>query len=349
MRTAIASILLFALIAPTIAAPPERSHDITPEDYASVNLATEVAISPDGKQVVYSLGTWDKKTDKRRSDLWVVDTDGKGKARQLTHENANYHSPKWSADRKFIYAIGTQKKEGLDKPPHNGKPQVWKIPVASGEPSAVTSLESGVEAFDYASKADAIFYSIETHATDEDDFSALRKKFDRPDYSHGKRSASEIHRIDSGASAKKVVAEKRFIREFSVSPDGKRIAMISAHDDTVVKSEGESRVDVWEDGKVVTPPTEVYRKDAASPYAWLESLVMSPDGNRFAFCAIFDGYPAEIIVGEWKSNEWDTHRMPRKEGIQVRGYGCPLRWIRADSLVGLSDYQGTVGMLAYNP
>jgi dipeptidyl aminopeptidase/acylaminoacyl peptidase len=78
-------------------------------------------------------------------------------------------------------------------------------------------------------------------------------------------------------------------------------------------------------------------------------LAWSPDGKRFAFCAVFDGYPAELIIGEWENNGWSTHRMPRKEGVQVRGYGTPLRWITGDSLFGLSDSEGSVGLLSYNP
>jgi dipeptidyl aminopeptidase/acylaminoacyl peptidase len=349
-------LLLVVVAAGVCRAGADRTHDIVPDDYASVNTAGEVAVSLDGKQAAYTLLTWDKKADNRRADLWVVDTDGKGKPRQLTHDRAGEHSPKWSADGKFVYVLATRKKDdktdekkGEAKPPFNGKPQVWKVPVAGGEPVAVTKLDGGVQAFDYAPEADAVFYAVETHATDLDDFSHLRKKYDKPEYSRGKRTVSEIYRLGAAGEPKKVVAEERYIREFSVSPDGKRIAMISAFDDTVVKSEGESRVDVWEGGKVVTPPTDVYRKDAASPYAWLESLAVSPDGNRFAFCAVFDGYPAEVIVGEWKKSEWAVHRMPRKDRIQVRGYGCPLRWLRADSLLGLCDSEGAVGLLAYNP
>jgi dipeptidyl aminopeptidase/acylaminoacyl peptidase len=348
MRGYLASLLLLAIVGPGVAAPPERTHDITPDDYVSVNAITEVAISSDSKQIAYCLATWDKKGDNRRTDLWVVDTDGKGKPRQLTNSRANDHSPKWSADRKYIYVIASRKKDDAKKPPFDGKPQVWKVPVAGGEPEAVTTVEDGVTGFDYAPKANAIFYSVETKTVDEDSFSSLRKKFDKPEYSSGKRNVSEVFRIDAGASATKVVAEKRYIREFVVSSDGKRIAMISAFDDSVVKSEGESRVDIWEDSKVVTPPTEVYRQKAASPYAWLESLAWSPDGKRFAFCAVFDGYPAEIIVGEFKNSEWTTHRMPRKDGLHVRGYGTPLRWIHEATLFALGDKMGSVGLMAYN-
>src|SRR5262249_8427175 len=152
--------------------------------------------------------------------------------------------------------------------------------------------------FDYAPQAGAIFYSVDTTATDEDEFSSLRSKY-AAEYGSGTRKVSEIHRVDTTTwREEKVVAEKRYVREFVVTRDGKRIAMISAIDDSVVKSEGESRVDIWErepgaqaTGKVTTPPTDIYRAKAASPHAWLESLAWSPDGMRFAFCAIFDAYP----------------------------------------------------------
>src|SRR5689334_10387526 len=101
MRRVSALVLFFALLSggshPRLAVGQERTHDITPEDYATVNLVTEISVSPDGKQVAYCLATWDKKADNRRTDLWVVDTDGKGKPRQLTKDRANDNHPKWSA------------------------------------------------------------------------------------------------------------------------------------------------------------------------------------------------------------------------------------------------------------
>ena len=73
---------------------------------------------------------------------------------------------------------------------------------------------------------------------------------------------SEIHKLDLGTwRTEKVVDEERYIRSFAATRDGKKIAMVSAFDDTVVKSEGESRVDVWADGKVVTPLIDAYRKN----------------------------------------------------------------------------------------
>src|SRR5215471_2479425 len=157
MRRAFAFVLFVALASPTLG--QERTHDITPDDYASVNTITEIALSPDGKQVAYCLATWDKKSDKRATELWVVDTDGKGKPKQLTNDRANDSHPKWSADGKSIYVLA---KRGGAK----SKPQVWKVPL-DGKPEAMTTQKNGVIAFDYAPKADTVFFTIDATATDK--------------------------------------------------------------------------------------------------------------------------------------------------------------------------------------
>src|SRR5206468_3242161 len=100
-------------------------------------------------------------------------------------------------------------------------------------------VEGGVSGFDYAPKADALLYSVDATATDKDDFSALRHKT-KLDYGHGTRKASNVYRLDLQSwRTEKITAEGRYIREFAVTQDGKRVAMISCIDDTVVKSEGE--------------------------------------------------------------------------------------------------------------
>jgi dipeptidyl aminopeptidase/acylaminoacyl peptidase len=342
MRRAFAAFVLLVAVVRASAAPPERTHDITPADYASVNAITEIALSPDGKQVAYCLATWDKKSDKRATELWVVDTDGKGKPKQLTNDRANDSHPKWSADGKAVYVLATRGEKG------KAKQQVWKVPL-EGKPEQVTKISGGVTGFDYASKADTIFYAADATATDDGDFAELRKKYGKIDYGHGKRTVSELFAVsDGGKEIKKLVAENRYVREFAVTRDGKKIAMVTAYDDSVVKSEGESRVDVWEGGKVVTPPTDVYRAKAASPYAWLEGLAWNPDGTRFAFCAIFDAYPTEIIIGERNDRNWAMSRMKRSQSDQVRGYGSPLRWRWNNGLALLGDRKGDTAMIDYN-
>ena len=49
--------------------------------------------------------------------------------------------------------------------------------------------------FDYAPKADVLFYSTDSSTTDADDFTGLRSRY-KLDYGHGTRKTSEIHRLD---------------------------------------------------------------------------------------------------------------------------------------------------------
>src|SRR5262249_6965301 len=288
-------------------------------------LATirELAVSPDGKFVAYTEARWDTTDDLQKTDLWVVATDGKGKPTRLTGDRAIDRHPRWSADGKTVYVLGNRKREAETKPPYDGKTQVWRVPVQVGELQAVTKVAGGVTGFDYAPKADLLFYTVDASATDKDDFTDLRSKH-KVEYGHGTRTVSEVYRLDLASwRSEKVIAEGRYVREFAVTQDGKRVAMISAFDDSVVKSEGESRVDIWEDGKVVTPATELYRSSAASPHAWLENLCWDSEGNQFAFTAVFDAYPAEIIVGMKKGDRWNVMKVDRTDGKpwQVVGYG----------------------------
>ena len=206
-----------------------------------------------------ALATWAEFDDTRKSDLWLLDLGTKASTR-LTFDRANDHKLRWSADGKFVYALGSRHRAGETNPPFDGKSQVCRIPVDGGPPTAVTQANAGVSGYDLAAKAGALFYSTDTTQRDDDEFAKLRAKFDGVEYGHGVRAVSELHKLDLESFRDEVLkTDTRYIREFAVTADGKRVAMVTAFDDTVVKSEGESRVDVWEGGKTVTPPTEVYR------------------------------------------------------------------------------------------
>jgi acetyl esterase/lipase len=342
--------VLFVLLARAAAAvAAEPTHDITPEDYFSLGFVSEIAVSPDGQQVAFCWGTWDASDDTRKSDLWVVATDGSKQARRLTFDRANDRKPKWSGDGRSIYFLGNRKRAAETKPPYDGTTQVWRIDADGGEPKPITR-EADLADYDYA--AESIFLNKEVDHTDDGPFAKLRGQYGKVEYGHGKRKVSEIHRLDLATGfSEKLIDETRYVREFDVSDGGQRIAMISALDNTVLKSEGESRLDIWEGGEVVTPPTEQYRADAHSPWAWLESLAWNSDGTRLAFCAIFDAYPAEVVLVERKQDDWSVSLMPRcdepSNNMQVRGYGTPLWWDGARMLHGLCERQANVGFFTY--
>src|SRR5262245_40837703 len=123
-RSCLAALLLMVLWARAEA--PKRDHDITVDDYFTLDVLTGQQISPDGKHVAYTLARWDRDSDGRRTDLWVVSADTK-KTRRLTFDHAGVASPRWAEDGKTVYFLARVKREGEKKPPLDGTAQVWRV------------------------------------------------------------------------------------------------------------------------------------------------------------------------------------------------------------------------------
>jgi dipeptidyl aminopeptidase/acylaminoacyl peptidase len=334
-RTLFCASLLALALGTTVAwaDEPARTHDITVDDYFTQADIFQCKMSHDGKRVAYVEGRWQKSTNDRKTDLWVVET-ASGKGRRLTQERANDRSPQWAPDGKALYFLGNRKRAGEKKAPYNGKAQVWRVGLGGGEPLAVTRVDDGVGDFALAPDGRAVYYVTSTERIDGP-WKALRQKFKDIEYGHGVVKVSEVWRLDlDGWRAEKVIDDHRVIREFSVGPGG-RIAMITTPDDKVVSFEGQSRVDVYDakKKKTTTLPDRVFRAEAPSPYAWLENLAWSQDGSALAWNAVFDAYPAEVIVARWDADGPTVFKMPRPAGVSLRGYGSPLAW-RADGALG---------------
>jgi dipeptidyl aminopeptidase/acylaminoacyl peptidase len=136
MRRALLVAALLASI-PSVslaAAPGPRPFDV--RDLIAFDRLSEPGASPDGRQVVFTVSTLDAAANRRRTDLWVVGTDGSG-LRPLTRHADNDSSGTWSPDGKVVYFLSTR----------SGSSQVWKLPLDGGEPQPLTTLPLDVGSF----------------------------------------------------------------------------------------------------------------------------------------------------------------------------------------------------------
>ncbi len=349
MKKMLLCAFIIGLLTLAVLPAAERTHAITIDDYFSLAAVSELALSPDGRQVAYCENRWQNPGEGRQTSIWLVSTGHDPRPRRLGFEGTGVHSLSWSGDGTRLYCLAGRTRGGEKEPPFDGTTQVWQVRLQGGDPTTVTSVSGGVEGFAIAANEDLLFYAVEKSVIDEDDFSGLRKRFDQPQYGSGKRTVSEIWRLDLRSwRAEKIVDEKRYIRSFTVTADGRRLAMISAFDDSVVKSEGESRLDIWEGGKVITPSTSAYRAEASSPWAWLESLAWSVDGQKIAFCAIFDGHPNEIVIGSKAGGGWKMERLRRPSHVHVQGYGS-LKWHASGQLFFLAGLSARTVVVPADP
>src|ERR1051325_3937883 len=81
----------------------EKTDRLTAMDLFDLEIAGDPQISPDGEKVIYVRQFSEVMTDKRYSNLWIVNFDGSNN-RPLTTGNFNDASPRWSSDgTRIIY------------------------------------------------------------------------------------------------------------------------------------------------------------------------------------------------------------------------------------------------------
>jgi dipeptidyl aminopeptidase/acylaminoacyl peptidase len=314
---------------PALAQTAVRDHDIEPEDYFDIGTIMACELSPDGDHIAYTEMRWGEDKERRTTDLWVVDGSTQVRER-LTFERVGAASPTWSPDGAYIYFRGRFTRPGDDKPPYNGKAQVWRVSPEGGDAFPITKAKDGIGMFSLSKDGRTLLYTKSTEHVD-DEWKDLQKKYSDLEYGHGVTDLSQVWSLDLESWwEKKLVDEKRVIQDMALSPDGKRLAMLTTPDDTLLSNEGWSRLDVYdmESGKIAKLTSSEWRKDHPSPYGWLQGLAWSADSEALAFSVGFDGYPDKLYVAEWDDKDAAVRRLNMPEGV-TRGGGRML-W-RGDS------------------
>lgn len=323
------TILAFSSVvtsAPAGAGEAVRDHEIAADDYFSIGVITDCVMSPDGRQVAYTELRWEPPNEDRNLDLWVVESESKEVSR-LTFDPAADGDPQWSPDGRWIYFTSSRKLAGEENPPYNGKKQVWRVSPRGGPPQAVTRVKDGIDHYELARDGRMLYYTVGAENT-EDEWKDLRQEFKDLHYGHGVVKVTQLFKLDLvNWRSEKLVDEKRTIRSFTVSPDQRRIAMITTPDELLITNEGQSRVDVYDaHTKEITPlPDQAWREQAPSPYGWIESPAWAQDSGALAFKVDFDGYPTEVFVAEWPEpsapgeESVAIYKMKRPNQISVTG------------------------------
>jgi dipeptidyl aminopeptidase/acylaminoacyl peptidase len=145
---------LIALVATLASALPgvlraqEPSHKLTVMDEFQLQLPTDPQISPDGKNIVYVRRFADSATDRRYSNLWLVNSDGTNH-RPLTSGNHNDASPRWSPDgTRLAYLSDT-----------DGKQQLYIRWMDTGQTARITNLDQSPEAIAWSPDGKMLSFS----------------------------------------------------------------------------------------------------------------------------------------------------------------------------------------------
>ncbi len=96
---------IFAGLLLQLAAGLASAASLAPEDIFGLEYASDPQVAPDGREVAYVRRWFDIKSDRGRSDIWLVSTDGQ-RHRPLAAGSHTEATPRWSPDGGRLAFIG---------------------------------------------------------------------------------------------------------------------------------------------------------------------------------------------------------------------------------------------------
>ena len=302
-----AALLLCVVCASPLVAAPRFSAT----EMMRLGRLADVQPSPDGTRVAYALTRIDLAAGKRNSDVWVAPLLG-GEPRPLVQGPASDSRPRWSRDgRRLAFLSG-----------RGGSPQVWVVDAGGGSAQRLTSLATGVDAFEWIDAARLLVQTQVFPDCAADDACNARKlaaaaqgssarSYDELLYRHwdtwsdGRRSHLIAVNVDGGGAvdltpgAADAPPFSLGDADWSVSPDGREACF----------SRKEARGEAWStNADVFVVPTaggEAKRVGASAGYDG--GCAYSPDGHLLAWRAQERaGYESDrwqLVVRDLRSGE----------------------------------------------
>ncbi len=191
---AYSGLALAALFLTSVPAATQATRPFTIQDLWEMERISDPQVSPDGGWVVFGVSSLDQGGNRRRSDLWLVGTDGNG-LRPLTTHPAGEFNARWAPDGSAVYFLSTR----------SGSSQVWRIATAGGEAQQVTALPLDVGSLAVSPDGSRLAVSLEVFPDCPDLACTVTRKQEAED------------RVSSG-----VLYDRLFIRHWDTWEDGRR-------------------------------------------------------------------------------------------------------------------------------
>lgn len=160
----------FAQVAQPVAAaaaPAEApSRGLSLRDMAMMERVSDPRVSPDGRQVVYSVRTTDWDANKGVNSLWLADVAG-GEPKKLAISEGGASGARWAPDGGAIYFLSAR----------GGSNQVWRTDRTGAAAAQVTTLPFDVSGFRIAPDGRSLILAVSVF-TDCDTLACTKTRLD---------------------------------------------------------------------------------------------------------------------------------------------------------------------------
>ncbi len=269
MRFRLLTVAAATLAATTAMAAPRG---FTVEDLVNMERVGSPAVAPDASRVVYTVRSTDMAKNRGHTELWMVDLKAaKAAPRRLTSHGSSSNEPEWSPRGDAVYFLSTR----------SGSSQVWRLPVAGGEPVQVTNLPLDVESFRVSPQGDRLALSMSVFR----DCADLACTKSRAETKEKDKATGKLY-------------DRLFVRHWDTWNDHRNNVLFSAALDA--------------DGRVSGAPVSLSGSldgDVPSkPFGDREEFRFSPDGKSIVFAARIAGK-----TEAWSTN-FDLYTVPAAGG-----------------------------------
>jgi dipeptidyl aminopeptidase/acylaminoacyl peptidase len=237
----------------------------TVQELVSLKTPGEVALSPDGRVVAYTLTETNWEEDRYEREIWLARENEA--PFQATRADRSSFDPKWTPTGGALAFLSDR----------TGKTQLYRMATDGGEAEKLTDLEDGVSDFEWA--PDGSFIAFTALDPESDAVSERKKTFGDFEWEDEDYRMTHLWKIDLASRAvSKLTEGQRFtVDDFAISPDGRRIAFSARPfpDPSALLLADLYLVDL-DGGEASVRPIVDWPGTDRSP-RW------SPDGDRIAF------------------------------------------------------------------
>lgn len=278
--------LLLIYSAPQLQA---QKRAFTIEDLYRIKSVSDLHISPDGKSVIYAVGTPDLARARRSSQIWMMDLDGSN-ARQILQNEKGASSPQFSPDGKWISFLSNS--------------NLYVVSASGGAARKLTDISTGVSDPLWSPDSKMIAFSTDVYPECNGDDACNKRIAERWEkgalkghmaddllYRHwttwkdGTRTHTFIVNVTSG-DVRDVTPGERDAPNFQLggplqydfSPDSKELVYVSNPDKVLATS---TNNDLWL--LSLTDKDAKPRNITAANPAYDGSPKYSPDGKYIAY------------------------------------------------------------------
>ncbi len=313
MRRGLVIPLVLAAGTAALAAPA----GFTVQDLIGMERLAELASSSAHARLAFTLSTLDREANRRRTDIWTVDTKDGGAPVRLTADPASDTSPVWSPDGQTIYFLssrgGSSQVFRMSGSQPGDATQVTRYPLDVGAfalspdgKQLAVALEVFVDCADLACTVDRLAATEKRKATGRLYDSLLFRHWDT--WADGRRSHLFVAPVDAGSAApidvmKGMQADapsKPFggAEEFTFTPDSRGLVFTAR--DAGREEAWSTNLDVW---AAPLDGSQKPRNLTAANKGTDVGPVFSPDGTQLAYRSMARaGYEADklrIMVQPW--------------------------------------------------